>query len=84
MLVSSELVTNAFRHGEGQIELRCNVLADRVRIEVVDQGHGQAPSVREEAPNQTGGWGLHIVDRLALQWGIYEGTTHVWMDLALA
>jgi anti-sigma regulatory factor (Ser/Thr protein kinase) len=84
MLVSSELVTNALRHGEGEIELRVNVDKDRLRIEVIDEGHRQAPIVREQAADETGGWGLQIVDQLALQWGVFEGTTHVWADLDLA
>jgi anti-sigma regulatory factor (Ser/Thr protein kinase) len=83
MLVSSELVTNAYKHGEGQIELRVNVLQDRLRIEVIDQGRRQAPAVREQSADQIGGWGLQIVDQLALQWGVFEGTTHVWADLTL-
>ena len=83
-LVSSELVTNALRHGRGAIELRLRVLGEFLRIEVVDQGHDQAPAVRQETPDESGGWGLRIVDQLAVQWGVFEGTTHVWADLALA
>lgn len=83
LLVSSELVTNAFRHGAGEIELRLSLFEDRLRIEVVDEGRDQAPEVREQTGDETGGWGLRIVDELALQWGVYEGTTHVWADVAL-
>lgn len=83
LLISSELVTNALRHGEGQIELRVKLLEDRLRIEVVDEGEGGAPAVCEEASDR-GGWGLRIVDQLALGWGVREGATHVWADLALA
>ncbi len=83
-LVSSELVTNALRHGEGKIELRLKLLGDFLRIEVVDEGHEQAPAVRQELPDESGGWGLRIVDQLAVQWGVFEGTTHVWADLAVA
>jgi anti-sigma regulatory factor (Ser/Thr protein kinase) len=83
LLVSSELVTNAYRHGEGAIELRVSLRDDRVRIEVIDKGHGEAPAVREQEGDHTGGWGLRIVDQLAVQWGVFEGTTHVWADLAL-
>jgi anti-sigma regulatory factor (Ser/Thr protein kinase) len=83
MLVSSELVTNAFEHGEGQIEVRVSLGDDRVRIEVIDEGRDQAPAVRQQADDQMGGWGLQIVDQLALQWGVFEGTTHVWADLGL-
>jgi serine/threonine-protein kinase RsbW len=83
-LVSSELVTNALRHGKGKIELRLRLLGDFLRIEVVDQGHDQAPAVRQELPDESGGWGLRIVDQLAVQWGVFEGTTHVWADLPVA
>jgi anti-sigma regulatory factor (Ser/Thr protein kinase) len=81
VLVSSELVTNAYKHGEGEIELRLSVLAGRLRIEVIDQGQRQAPHVREQESDKRGGWGLQIVDQLSLQWGVFEGTTHVWADL---
>jgi anti-sigma regulatory factor (Ser/Thr protein kinase) len=83
-LVSSELVTNAYRHGEGEIELWVEVFDDRLRIEVLDGGTDQAPAVRERPADETGGWGLRIVDQLALQWGVFEGTTHVWADIGLA
>lgn len=83
-LVSSELVTNALRHGRGKIELRVTMLSEFLRIEVVDEGSDQAPSVRQETPDESGGWGLRIVDQLAARWGVFEGTTHVWADLPLA
>ncbi len=60
------------------------MLGKFLRIEVVDEGSDQAPGVRQEAPGESGGWGLRIVDQLAVQWGVFEGTTHVWADLALA
>jgi serine/threonine-protein kinase RsbW len=83
-LVSSELVTNAYRHGDGEIELRVALLDDRLRLEVIDAGINQVPAVRKQHRDDGGGWGLRIVDQLALQWGVFEGTTHVWADLALA
>jgi anti-sigma regulatory factor (Ser/Thr protein kinase) len=83
LLVSSEFVTNAFRHGDGAIELRLRMFDDRVRVEVIDQGSAQAPAVREQPGDEWGGWGLQIVERVALQWGVFEGTTHVWADLPL-
>jgi anti-sigma regulatory factor (Ser/Thr protein kinase) len=82
-LIASELVSNALRHGEGSIELRLTMLSRFVRIEVVDEGTDQAPIVRQEEPDESGGWGLRIVDQLAVQWGVFEGTTHVWADLSL-
>jgi anti-sigma regulatory factor (Ser/Thr protein kinase) len=82
-LVASELVTNALQHGQGAIELRLKLIGEFLRIEVVDQGHDQAPAVRQAHPDETGGWGLRIVDQVAAQWGVFEGTTHVWADVAL-
>lgn len=81
-LVASELVTNAVEHGCGGIELRATLLDDRLRLEVVDGGHG-APRVREQA-GEDGGWGLRIVEALSVRWGAFEGTTHVWADLPVA
>lgn len=82
-LIVSELVTNAYQHGEGAIELRLDVGAEKVRIEVVDQGSGAVPAIRETA-GEGGGWGLMMVDTLATAWGVFEGTTHVWAELPAA
>lgn len=82
LLTTSELVTNALRHGEGAIELRMGRAGDRLRLEVADQGDG-VPAIRAEAGDETGGWGLRIVEELALRWGCFEGTTHVWAELSL-
>jgi anti-sigma regulatory factor (Ser/Thr protein kinase) len=81
-LTASELATNALKHGHGAIELRMARLRDRVRVEVVDEGSGATPAISDE-PGRGGGWGLRIVDELALRWGCFEGTTHVWVELAL-
>jgi serine/threonine-protein kinase RsbW len=83
LLISSELATNAYKHGDGKIELRLRLFDDRIRIEVIDEGRGQAPAVREQSADAVGGWGLQIVEQVALQWGVFEGTTHVWADLAI-
>ena len=82
-LVATELVENALVHGEGEIRLRLDVLGDRLRIEVTDEGKHAAIKIREQGP-QLGGWGLVLVDRLAAAWGAYEGTTHVWAELLSA
>lgn len=65
------------------MELRLAFPDDRLRIEVIDEGRDQVVAVRQQPADETGGWGLQIVDRLAAQWGVFEGTTHVWADLAL-
>jgi anti-sigma regulatory factor (Ser/Thr protein kinase) len=82
LLTASELVTNAWKHGEGVIELRLAELRDRLRVEVLDRGRDKRPTIRDYA-DETGGWGLRIVDEVALRWGCFDGATHVWADLAL-
>ena len=82
-LIISELVTNAFMHGRGRIFLRLEQRGDRLRIDVVDDGTGQAPAIREHPDAGVGGWGLRIVDTVALRWGAFEGSTHVWAEIAL-
>ena len=83
-LVATELVNNAVLHGEGRITFRAELRKDAIRVEVVDEGTGNTPAVREEAETAMGGRGLRIVDALAMRWGVFEGTTHVWADVALA
>jgi anti-sigma regulatory factor (Ser/Thr protein kinase) len=78
-LMVSELVTNAVQHGLGAITLRIEVEPDAVRVEVADDGNAAvAPS---PAPGAHGGWGLRIVDQLADDWGVLNGSTKVWFRL---
>jgi anti-sigma regulatory factor (Ser/Thr protein kinase) len=82
LLVVSELVTNAVLHGRGAITLKLRVDGDGIYGEVVDQGGGFEREVRERGPDEFNGRGLMIVDALSRRWGIHEGTTHVWFELA--
>jgi anti-sigma regulatory factor (Ser/Thr protein kinase) len=84
-LVVSELVTNAVRHGDptdaGAVELAVGVDAERARVEVIDGGHGFAPTGGPEDNAEPGGWGLVVVDQLADRWGIeVNGKTLVWLE----
>jgi len=84
-LLVSELVSNGVKYGgEGQIMLCLEADADTVRGEIVDQGSGFEPQTRAKrkmAPADEGGWGLHLVETLADDWGVYEGSTHVWFEI---
>jgi anti-sigma regulatory factor (Ser/Thr protein kinase) len=80
-LLVSELVTNAIRHGEGDIRLCARVDDDRLVVEVIDEGSGFEYALRRQDFEQIGGWGLDIVDDLSSRWGVHEGTTHVWFEL---
>jgi anti-sigma regulatory factor (Ser/Thr protein kinase) len=83
-LLVSELVANSVRHGEGDT---VRVIVDvrderRVRCEVVDQGSGFLPLARPVGSQEDGGWGLYLVESLSESWGVREGSTHVWFELA--
>ena len=84
-LLVSELVSNGVKYGgEGAILLHLEAGADRLRAEIVDQGAGFEPQTRANrqlTPADEGGWGLHLVDELAHEWGVYEGSTHVWFEI---
>jgi DNA-binding NarL/FixJ family response regulator len=80
-IVVSELITNALRHGEGRPRLRISRASGRLRLEVIDDGTGQAPEIREEGGRASGGFGLRVVEQLSVRWGAFEGTTHVWAEL---
>jgi anti-sigma regulatory factor (Ser/Thr protein kinase) len=82
LLVTSELVTNAYRHArsEARLSIRCD--DERLRIEVHDGGSGHV-RVRPLDSGRNDGRGLHIVDALADRWGHYpvrHGAV-VWAEL---
>ena len=86
-LLVSELVTNSVMHAdgaEGPIRVQVGVLPHVVRIEVTDGGPGfeaaPAPARRREASG--GGFGLHLVDRLASRWGVDRSDrARAWVEL---
>jgi anti-sigma regulatory factor (Ser/Thr protein kinase) len=65
VLVVSELVTNALRHGGGTYTLRLTDHPDLIEV-AVDDPSPQAPLMRTPDPNGgTGGFGWPMVNRLA-------------------
>jgi anti-sigma regulatory factor (Ser/Thr protein kinase) len=84
-LVVSELVTNSVLHGPGSpIRLRLAIEDNgNVRGEIEDEGGRSFDRGRAVIPiNGDGGYGLHIVDALTQRWGVYEGSSHVWFEIA--
>ncbi|XCM81225.1 SpoIIE family protein phosphatase [Kitasatospora sp. HUAS MG31] len=82
-LLVSELVTNALRHGRGEIRLR--LLRDRSMVcEVWDDGYAQ-PRQRRAQETDEGGRGLQLVSLLAERWGSRRTPNGkiVWFELAL-
>jgi anti-sigma regulatory factor (Ser/Thr protein kinase) len=56
VLLVSELVSNSVSHGVGTVVLRLELLADRLRVEVEDQGRGK-PAIRDEpGPDGCASW----------------------------
>ncbi|RKE20948.1 PAS domain S-box-containing protein [Streptomyces sp. TLI_171] len=82
-LLVSELVTNALRHGRGEIRLR--LLRDRTMVcEVWDDAYAQ-PRQRRAQETDEGGRGLQLVSLLAERWGSRRTPKGkiVWFELAL-
>ena len=69
-LLTSELVTNAIRHGQTEMLVTVDVDDGRVRVEVADRNPAR-PQLRE--PDERGGRGLHLVDELSDRWGVHGG-----------
>ncbi|WP_040407666.1 ATP-binding protein [Amycolatopsis nigrescens] len=83
MQVTSELVANVLRHTTGRPRLTVRTVHDersagssvsslpflgyRIRIEVADSS-SRLPVRR--TGGQQGGWGLQLVERLAVEWGV--------------
>ncbi|WUV84826.1 SpoIIE family protein phosphatase [Streptomyces sp. NBC_01476] len=82
-LLVSELVTNALRHGYGDIRLR--LLLDRTLVCEVWDGALLQPRRRRARETDEGGRGLQLVAMLSQSWGsrrTHRGKT-VWFELAL-
>lgn len=81
-LLASELVTNAVRHARSNVDVAISLEEQRMRVEVVDRSE-LLPVLGDIDRARTGGWGLHIVDRLATRWGLepHVGGKVVWCEV---
>ena len=98
VVISSELATNAIRHGtppavgdatgvreSGRVELSWYFQASRLICVVTDQT-GTPPALAVGEPEAESGHGLQIVGTLAIAWGwtiLGTGEKAVWAALAL-
>jgi anti-sigma regulatory factor (Ser/Thr protein kinase) len=83
-LITSELVTNATQHADieegAAIGIDIDVQPQTVHVSVVDSGAGF--HLRDAPPDEVGGWGLVLVERLSDRWGIHTGSPHgVWFEI---
>jgi anti-sigma regulatory factor (Ser/Thr protein kinase) len=83
-LLTTELVTNALKHGRGDITLAVSRVAGDLRIDVTDDGPG-TPEIGGGGPDELGGRGLMVVEALAAVWGVAPGSgphgKTVWFSL---
>ncbi|HUA29006.1 MAG TPA: ATP-binding protein [Streptosporangiaceae bacterium] len=86
-LLTSELVTNSVNHSDsrldgGIITVTVRTAADRVRVEVTDDGGPTAPTLRNDDDLAEAGRGLRLVAAYALMWDYYrDGTrTVTWFE----
>jgi two-component sensor histidine kinase len=70
VLLASELVTNAWRHACGALEMRLHWNGRALTIEVDNASHESPVIVRDELRGATGGFGLGLVEQLAEDWGV--------------
>jgi anti-sigma regulatory factor (Ser/Thr protein kinase) len=86
-LLVTELVTNGIRHGgaaaDRPLRLAFQRQAGRVRVEVVDPGTDFDPPPEPSPGDDSGGWGLFLVDRIAESWGVSPAPTGtcVWFEM---
>jgi anti-sigma regulatory factor (Ser/Thr protein kinase) len=83
VLLTSEIVTNAFLHGRSGAQVTLITTGDRVRVEVGDDSD-RLPHRVDAEREALGGRGLAIVDTLAADWGSTQRDDGkvVWFELA--
>jgi anti-sigma regulatory factor (Ser/Thr protein kinase) len=85
MLLTSELVTNGVLHAATPLTLTLRTEGDALRVEVEDRDRRLPAPVPQEDSGPHGGFGLHIVERMAANWGYtpLPGGKTVWFEMPL-
>jgi anti-sigma regulatory factor (Ser/Thr protein kinase) len=79
-LLTSELVTNSVNHSDsrragGSITVTVRTAADRVRVEVQDDGGPTAPTLCCDGDLAETGRGLRLVEAYSLRWDYHQNAT---------
>jgi len=86
LLLLTELVTNAVRHADTApgpiVRVEIGLWSDTVRVTVWDEGRGFTYATASSS-DETGGWGLLLVDRIADRWAVAPSPagTRVWFEI---
>ena len=87
LLLMTELVTNAVRHGgvgpDRSLSTEIRWWPGRVRVDVTDPNPTHREFGARSEEDSEGGWGLFLVDQIAHRWGIKrtQFSTKVWFEL---
>ena len=87
LLLVTELVTNAVRHGgagpERPVQVQLLHGPCCVVVAVTDEGHGFTLRPNPSPGSESGGWGLFLVDQIADRWGVEYTTSgsRVWFKI---
>ena len=87
LLLLTELVSNAVRHAgvgpDRSIHVTLRMWPGGVRVEVVDPGIDSTRVRVSPSGDESGGWGLVLVERISARWGVGNGGpgTCVWFEI---
>jgi anti-sigma regulatory factor (Ser/Thr protein kinase) len=83
-MIVTELVTNAVKHGPGgPVEIAISAGGSGVRGEIADPGTGiNRGKLARRRATEEGGRGLFLVDALSDSWGLSDGGSRVWFEVA--
>ena len=79
-LLTTEIASNAARHGREPIKISVGLEVDGLRVSVDDQGSGFDPT---DEPTRGKGWGVKLVEALSSDWGVEprDDGTEVWFKI---